>query len=136
MTSVSADQIILTPTKPVGSGRPQQGSNSEPPHQESRALPTELPHPLPLFPCALAHSTTVNRRTYNLWYSTASTAPLFDLVAISSLTLTIFSSRSFRSVVRTWKEVSVDRRVAVFFRSYQRIFGQTFSQHHGWFSSK
>ena len=39
MTSVSAGHIILTPTQPVGSGRPQRVSNSGPPHQESRALP-------------------------------------------------------------------------------------------------
>ena len=45
MTSVSAGHIILTPTQPVGSGRPQQESNPRPPHQESRALPTELPCP-------------------------------------------------------------------------------------------
>ena len=45
MTSVSAGHIILTPTQPVGSGRPQRESNPGPPHQESRALPTELPHP-------------------------------------------------------------------------------------------
>ena len=44
MTSVSAGHIILTPTQPVGSGRPQRGSNPGPPHPESRALPTEL-HP-------------------------------------------------------------------------------------------
>ena len=37
MTSVSAGHTILTPTKPVGSGRPQRGSNPGPPHQESRA---------------------------------------------------------------------------------------------------
>ena len=36
MTFVSAGHIILSPTQPVGSGRPG------PPHQESRALPTEL----------------------------------------------------------------------------------------------
>ena len=45
MISVSAGHIILTPTQPVGSGRPQRGSNPVPPHQESRALPTELPRP-------------------------------------------------------------------------------------------
>ena len=45
MTSVSAGHIILTPTQPVGSGRPQRESNPGPPHQESRALPTELPGP-------------------------------------------------------------------------------------------
>ena len=45
MTSVSAGHIILTPTQPVASGRPQRESNPEPPHQESRTLPTELPHP-------------------------------------------------------------------------------------------
>ena len=46
MTSVSAGHnIILTPTQPVGSGRPQRESNPGPPHQESRALPTELPRP-------------------------------------------------------------------------------------------
>ena len=43
MTSVSAGHIILTPTQPVGSGRPQWELNLGPPHQESRALPTELP---------------------------------------------------------------------------------------------
>ena len=47
MTSVSAGHIILIPTQPVGSGRPQRGSNPGPPDQESRALPTELPHPPP-----------------------------------------------------------------------------------------
>ena len=45
MTSISAGHIILTPTQPVGSGRPQRGSNPRPPDQESRALPTELPRP-------------------------------------------------------------------------------------------
>ena len=47
MTSVSAGHIILTPTQPVGSGRPQRESNPGPPHQESRALLTELPPPPP-----------------------------------------------------------------------------------------
>ena len=37
--------IILTPTQPVGSGRPQRGSNPGPPHQESRALPPPPPPP-------------------------------------------------------------------------------------------
>ena len=46
MTSISAGHIILTPTQPVGSGRPQRGSNPGHPDQESRALPTELPRPL------------------------------------------------------------------------------------------
>ena len=46
MTSVSARHIILTPTQPVGSVRPQRGSDPEPPQHESRALPTELPRPL------------------------------------------------------------------------------------------
>ena len=45
MTSVLAGHIILTPTQPIGSGRPQRESNPGPPHQESRALPTELPRP-------------------------------------------------------------------------------------------
>ena len=45
MTSVSAGHIILTLTQPVGSGRPQRESNPGPAHQESRALPTELPRP-------------------------------------------------------------------------------------------
>ena len=50
MTSVSASHITLTSTQPVGSGRPQRGSNPGHPHPESRALPTELtrrPHPPP-----------------------------------------------------------------------------------------
>ena len=45
MTSISAGHIILTPTQPVGGGRPQRGSNPGPPDQESRALPTELRPP-------------------------------------------------------------------------------------------
>ena len=45
MTSVSAGHIILTPTQPVGSGRPQLETNPRPPHQQSRALSTELPPP-------------------------------------------------------------------------------------------
>ena len=45
MASVSTVHIILTPTQPVGSGRPQRESNPGPPHQESSALPTELPRP-------------------------------------------------------------------------------------------
>ena len=40
MTSVSAGHIIQT--QPVGSGRPQRESNPGHPHQESRALLTEL----------------------------------------------------------------------------------------------
>ena len=47
MTSVSAGHIILTPAQSVGSGRPQRRLNSGIPHKESRALPTELPPPLP-----------------------------------------------------------------------------------------
>ena len=43
MTSVSAGHIILTPTQPVGSLRPQRESNPGPLHQESRAQPTESP---------------------------------------------------------------------------------------------
>ena len=46
MTSVSGGHIILTPTQPVGSGRPQWGSNPGPLHKESRAPPTELPRQL------------------------------------------------------------------------------------------
>ena len=45
MTSVSAGHIIPTPTQPIGSGRPQRETNPVPPHQELRALPTELPRP-------------------------------------------------------------------------------------------
>ena len=44
MISVSASHIILTLTQTVESG-PQQGLNPGPPHQESRALPTELQLP-------------------------------------------------------------------------------------------
>ena len=43
MTSVSAGHIILTPTQPVWSGRPQPESHPGPPDYESRALPTEIP---------------------------------------------------------------------------------------------
>ena len=45
MTSVLASHIILTPTQPGGSRRPQQGLNPGSPHQDLRALPTELPRP-------------------------------------------------------------------------------------------
>ena len=47
MTSVSAGHIILTPTQPVGSGRPLRESNPGPPQQESRALPLSYRAPLP-----------------------------------------------------------------------------------------
>ena len=53
MASVSAGHIILTPTQTVGSGRPLRESNPGPPHQESRALPTELPPPPPPPPLPL-----------------------------------------------------------------------------------
>ena len=42
MTSVSVGHIILKPTQPVRSGRTQREPNPQPPHQVSRALPTEL----------------------------------------------------------------------------------------------
>ena len=42
MTSVSAGHIILIPTHPAGSGRPEPGSKLPPPDQKSRALPTKL----------------------------------------------------------------------------------------------
>ena len=45
MTFVSAGHIILTPTQPAWSGRPQRESTPRPPHQDSLALPTELPRP-------------------------------------------------------------------------------------------
>ena len=45
MTSVSAGHIILTPTQPLESGRPQGELKPGPPHQESCVLPTELPRP-------------------------------------------------------------------------------------------
>ena len=45
MASVTAGHIILTLTPPVGNGWPQWGSNPRLPHQEVRALPTELPRP-------------------------------------------------------------------------------------------
>ena len=45
MTFVLAGHIILTPTQPVGSGRPQRGSNPGPPQPESRDLAPPPPHP-------------------------------------------------------------------------------------------
>ena len=45
MTSFSAGHVILTPTKPIGRGRPDLRSNPRPSHQELRALPTELTLP-------------------------------------------------------------------------------------------
>ena len=38
MTFVSVVHIILTPTQPVGSQRPQRESNPGPPHQKPRPL--------------------------------------------------------------------------------------------------
>ena len=55
LTSVSAGYIILTPTQPVGSGRPQRESNPGPPQQESRTLPTKLPRS-PLFAGKSGHT--------------------------------------------------------------------------------
>ena len=55
MTSVSDGHIILTPTQPVGSGPPQPGSNPEPPHQDPRTLPTELPRPPKWTTCCFHH---------------------------------------------------------------------------------
>ena len=43
MTSASAGHIILTPTQPEATDRPEFGSTPRPPDPESRALPTELP---------------------------------------------------------------------------------------------
>ena len=45
MTSVSDGHIILTPTQPVRSGRPQRKLNPRPPHHELHALQIELPCP-------------------------------------------------------------------------------------------
>ena len=45
LISVSAGHIILTPTQPVGSGRPQRESNQRPPQQKSRAPLTQLLRP-------------------------------------------------------------------------------------------
>ena len=42
MTSVSSGHIILTPTQPVSSLRPEQGSNLIPSGEKSGAVPTEL----------------------------------------------------------------------------------------------
>ena len=39
MTSVSSGHIILTPTQPVGSGRPQRGSNPAPPEGSTNGAP-------------------------------------------------------------------------------------------------
>ena len=60
MTSVSASHIILTPTQPEGSGRPQYKSNAGP-HQGSRALPTELPRPLSLSPLHSKNAVSLNK---------------------------------------------------------------------------
>ena len=50
MTSVSAGHIILTPTQPVGSGRPHRRWNPRPPHTGSHALPPPPPPPPPFSP--------------------------------------------------------------------------------------
>ena len=71
MTSVSAGHIILTPTKPIGSGR---GSNPGPPHQELRALRTGLSRPLfslPSLEVCYPRSFTSPRRHRDLLYRVA-----------------------------------------------------------------
>ena len=45
MTAVSAGHIIVTPTQSVRRGCHLWGSKPRPSHQDSRALPTELPCP-------------------------------------------------------------------------------------------
>ena len=65
VTSVSAGHIMLTPTKPVASGRPQRESNPGPPHQESRALPTELYGQRRLVPFKLGGAKWFTRRPIN-----------------------------------------------------------------------
>ena len=62
MTSVLVGQIILTPTQPVGSGRPQQESNPGPPYQESRALSTELQCAPPPPPAPFDRSLSIKNR--------------------------------------------------------------------------
>ena len=64
MTSVSAGHIILTLTQPVGSGRPQRGSNPGPPHQELRALP--IVHSKPEL-----YETILSRSRFYNYYSLA-----------------------------------------------------------------
>ena len=76
MTSVSAGHIILTPTQPVGSGRPQRGSNPEPAHQESRALPTELPRPPSLENCQVESPDVARDRDkclHSTWFEKTTT---------------------------------------------------------------
>ena len=69
MTSISAGHIILTPTQPVGSGRPQRGSNPVPPDQESRTLPTELPRPPKevLFEISAGHWINLYSAIISIW---------------------------------------------------------------------
>ena len=63
MTSFSVGHIILTPTQPVRSGRPQRESNPEPPHQESRALPTKLRPPPPPYQMHIQQYELARRKT-------------------------------------------------------------------------
>ena len=67
MTSISAGHIILTPTQPVGSGRPQRGSNPGPPDQESRALPTKLPRPPSAYYTSIKLNNYVNKMLYKVY---------------------------------------------------------------------
>ena len=56
---------------PVGSGRPQRESNPGPPHQESRALQTQLPPPPP--PPPRSKSKIVKKSKRYIGYSTVNT---------------------------------------------------------------
>ena len=64
MTSVSAGHIILTPTQPVGSGRPQRESNPGPPHHKQHPVINTML--ISLSPLQTAHELKANAQVYTL----------------------------------------------------------------------
>ena len=82
MTSVSAGHIILTPTQPVGSGRPERKSNPRSPEQESRALPTEeiSPPPPPPQSCTFAETDLKKSISFGLFFFSYTQRSLFKAI--------------------------------------------------------
>ena len=76
MTSVSAGQIILTPTQPVGSVWSQRRSNPGPPHPRSG---------------------TLYRLSYILEYNSSFVADLFEDLSQNNISLCMLNNPNFES---------------------------------------
>ena len=81
---------------PVGSGRPQRESNPGPPHQESRALPTELPRPL-IKAQRMIFTRKKKSKTYPLSSSSCHPVPsLLPFLFLFSIFLSLCNATAFR----------------------------------------